>query len=80
MKKVTLQCPTVPVQSNQQRDTTIFWNLSMAVRRGTVSKDRVEKQINFILGNSRVCNPTLDKKLVELRHINRERKDVRNTL
>jgi hypothetical protein len=60
----------------KSRETTIYWNLSNGVRQGTMSKDVVEKRISFIIANSKSNSFSLEKKLLELRELNRKRKNV----
>lgn len=73
MKKVSLQSK---IPSDQKtRDVQLYFNLCHAVRRNQLPKERVEKQITFILANSKTNCPKLQNKFLELRALNRERKD-----
>ena len=71
MKKVSLKSP-VPMDK-KTRDIKLYWNLSTAIRQNKIPKDRVEKQINFILANSKQNNPKMESKFLELRQLNRKR-------
>ena len=80
MKKLTLKSPSEPPKDTYERRLKIYWNISTAVRKQTVCKNKIEKQINFVLNVSKNDNPKLDQLFINLRTLNRERNDVRDSL
>jgi hypothetical protein len=79
MKKLTLNSPLMPRATVKEIHTVSFWRLSRAVRENTMSRERVESRINFILGNPTLTSKRLQEQFLKLRSLNRGRTDVRNT-
>ena len=57
---------------DRERHIMIYWNVCQSIRKRTLSKDRIEKQINFMITR----DPQLATRFYALRLENRARKDA----
>jgi len=75
IKQVKLKTTGVP-NDLMERDISIYWGLSQGIRGNVLPRERVERQISFVLANSKASSIKLQQKFLELRELNRKRTDA----